>query len=340
MMCTNVKLTSKNNTIYFGRTMDLNMSMFGEDAGTDLEATIVSAPKGTLIESQLHPWTSKYDVMGVGTKGTALLYDGINEFGLTGDCQVLVETVRDTEEKIIAKGKTPVLGEEFVTYVLTNFKDVAEIRAAYQDYMLVEQSIAYQNTTLQFGIHYTFIDETGDGIVLEPTSTNGFKLYEYIDVMTNSPKYDYHVTNIRQYVGLENKGVAEKVINDNLVLKPIENGTGFGILGIPGDYTSPSRFVRAFYYKNMIDDFEDSEGINALYSVFRSLIIPRGLEHSLKGGVMSDYTRYWSGYDLKKRTLYVQTGVGLAITAKTMDDTMNQVTYDAIQLSNNVYQVQ
>lgn len=200
-MCTNVKLTSKNNSIYFGRTMDLNMSMFGEDLGTDLEATIISAPKGTVIESQLHPWTSKYAVMGVGTKGTALLYDGINECGLTGDIQVLVETVRDTEDNIVAKGKTPVIGEEFVTYVLTNFKSVKEIREAYTNYVLVDQAISYQGTTLQFGVHYTFIDESGDGIVLEPTSTEGFKLYEYIDVMANSPKYDYHVTNIRQYVG-------------------------------------------------------------------------------------------------------------------------------------------
>lgn len=89
----------------------------------------------------------------------------------------------------------------------------------------------------------------------------------------------------------------------------------------------------------MIDAFEDSQGINALYSVFRSLIIPRGLEHSIKGGIMSDYTRYWSGYDLKNRTLYVQTGIGLAVTAKTMDDTIKEVTYDDIQLTNNVYQV-
>ena len=338
-MCTNIKLRATNKDIFFGRTMDLNMSMFGEDSGIDLNVKIVSIPQGVTIESQLQPWTSKYAVLGVCTKDTTILYDGINEHGLTGDCQVLVEATRSKTAEIEALDKIPVIGEEFVTYVLTNFKNVEEIRANYLKFMLTDQPYMYEGNNLQFPLHYTFIDETGDGIVLEPVLAGGFKLYDYIDVMTNSPEYDYHTVNIRNYIGLENNGVSEKMINKEITLQPIENGTGYGLLGIPGDYTSPSRFVRSFYYKNMVDAFDTEKGINTLYSLFRPLIVPRGLEHAKKDEQITDYTRYWSGYDMTKRIVYVQTGEGLAITAKIMDKSLTSITYNDIQLDNHVYTV-
>ncbi|MGM0238301.1 linear amide C-N hydrolase [Enterococcus sp. AZ103] len=336
-MCTNIKLTAKNNDIFFGRTMDLNMSMFGEDPGIDLDVKIVSMPSGTTVESQLKPWKSKYATLGICTKDTAIMYDGINEYGLTGDCQVLVETTRSKTSEIESLGKIPVIGEEFVTYILTNFKNVQEIRNIYSEFMLTEQSFVYKGNDLQFPLHYAFIDKTGDGIVLEPVISGGFKLYDYIDVMTNSPEYDYHTVNIRNYIGLENTGVSEKKINNQLALKPIENGTGYGLLGIPGDYTSPSRFIRSFYYKNMIDSFDTDKGINTLYSIFRPLIIPRGLEHAHEDKQMTDYTRYWSGYDVNNQTVYIQTGEGLAITSKKMDTSLKEITYTDIQLDDHVY---
>lgn len=335
-MCTNITLTSKNNDIFFGRTMDLNMSMFGEDVGIDLDVTLVNIPKNVTINSQLKPWKSKYSVLGICTKDTAVLYDGINECGLIGDCQVLVEATNSPTSEIEAKGKIPVMSLEFVTFILTNFKDIKEIRDSYSEFMLTDQSFLYKNTHLQFPLHYTFIDATGDGVVLEPVVSGGFKLYDYIDVMTNSPEYDYHTVNIRNYIGLEKIGVTKKTIN-NIVLQPIENGTGYGLLGIPGDYTSPSRFIRSFYYKNMLDEFESEKGINTLYSIFRPLIIPRGLEHANKGDKITDYTRYWSGYDLTNRIVYIQTGEGLAITSKALDNSVTQITYTDIKLDDYIY---
>ncbi|WP_086443829.1 linear amide C-N hydrolase [Candidatus Enterococcus lemimoniae] len=336
-MCTNITLTSTNKDIFFGRTMDLNMSMFGEDSGIDLNVKLVSIPKNITIESQLKPWKSKYSVLGVCSKDTTILYDGINEYGLTGDCQVLVEATRSKTTEIEAKGKIPVMGEEFVTFVLTNFKNIQEIRNSYVDFMLTDQPFMYEGAPLQFPLHYTFIDTTGDGIVLEPVMSGGFKLYDYIDVMTNSPEYDYHTVNIRNYIGLENVGVSEKKINNTTTLQPIENGTGYGLLGIPGDYTSPSRFIRSFYYKNMLDTFESDKGINTLYSIFRPLIVPRGLEHANKEEKITDYTRYWSGYDVTNRTVYIQTGEGLAITSKELDNSSTEITYSEIKLDNYIY---
>lgn len=333
-MCTSFRITSTSDDIFWGRTMDLNMPMFGEEPGVDLDVHIITIPRGAKITSQMDNWEAKYAMTGMASKDTILVYDGMNEYGLTGGCQVLMEATVDTKENILKKGKKPIISEEFMGYVLTNFKNVADIRENYDTLAIVDQSFLYKGELFKFPLHYTFIDKTGDGIVLEPVFDGSFKLYEYVGVTANSPGYDYHTVNIRNYVGLENGDVAPKKINSKMTVEPIEGGTGYALFGIPGDFTSPSRFIRGFYLSNMIDPFESAEGMNALYGVFRSVIIPRGLEHSLKNHDHEDYTRYWSGYDLTTESVCVQTCRGLAFTEKKFDPTVNEITYTEVNTGN------
>ena len=338
-MCTGIKITAKNGDVFFGRTMDLNISMFGEDPGLDGQVKITFIPKNIEINSQLDAWTTNYSVMGIGSKDTLILYDGINEHGLVGDTQVLMEATRASKATILKNGNTPVLGEEFVTYILTNFKSVKEIRTHFSKLTLVDQPYIFNGHPLQFPLHYSFIDRTGEGIVLEPVLDGSFKIYDYLGVMTNSPEYDYHTTNIRNYIGLENKSAVTKKINEEITLQPIENGVGYGLLGIPGDYTSPSRFVRSFFYKNLVDEFDSAKGFNTLYSIFRPLIIPRGLGREKVMDSISDYTRFWSGYNLSSCTLVVQSGLGLSFTSKTLDATETTITYYDIDTEDHLNQL-
>lgn len=338
-MCTGLQITAKNGDIFWGRTMDINISMFAEDNGFDADVAIVNVPKNVTVPSQLKNWTSKYATMGIGSQDASVVYDGINECGLAGDLQVLKECTWDTLENIQARGLQPMLGEEFVSYILTNFKTVDEIRQNYKKYALVNQAYKLSGSTFHFPLHYSFLDQSGDSIVLEPTENGSFKSFDYVGVMTNSPMYDYHTVNIRNYIGLNNVGIQKAPAGrDTKNLVPIEGGTGYGIYGLPGDYTSPSRFVRGFYLKNFLDPFDSNDGINQLYSVFRSVMIPRGLEHGSKNDLMSDFTRYWSSYDITKRILYVQSCRGLSFTTKTLDTSLTQISYNKINTDDHVHQ--
>ncbi len=333
-MCTSVKIQSKSGEFFWGRTMDLDIPMFPDDSGFYLPSMITSLPSNTRIDSQLEGWDSKYAVIGVGMKDSTVLFDGINEHGLTGDLQVLKECGWASKESIAAKKKTPMLAEEFVSYVLSTFKSVAEIRKQFDEFMLLDQPYAYGGTDFHFPVHFSFVDETGDGIVLETLEDGSFTIYDHISIMTNSPRYDYHTTNIRNYIGLNNVNVtASKTLSTGAVIDPIEGGTGYGMFGLPGDYTSPSRFVRAFFLSNNLNAFSKEHGINELYSVFRTVFIPKGLERNEKNTNVSDYTRYWSGYDMSERTVFVQTGKGLAITTAKLDDTIESVSYEKIKIS-------
>ncbi|MBA1393704.1 linear amide C-N hydrolase, partial [Lactobacillus sp. XV13L] len=136
-MCTSITIASKEGKVFFGRTMDYNMGMFGEDPG--LPMSIVTIPAGVEVQSQLAPWTAKYAAMGVATKGTVCLMDGVNEYGLAGDIQVLMECQHASAEDLKKRNLTAVLVEEFITFVLTHFKNVAELKAHIGEYGLLDQ---------------------------------------------------------------------------------------------------------------------------------------------------------------------------------------------------------
>lgn len=323
--------------IFWGRTMDLAAGMFGEDAENAMPSSIINVPKNIEMKSALKSWTSKYAAIGVGGTDTIALYDGVNEKGLAGDIQVLMECTRASNEAIEARHQIPVIGEEFVTYILTQYASVEAIRADYTKFALSDQPFI-KGLDLQIPAHYTFVDPTGDSVVLEPVNDGAFKMYDNVGVVTNSPEYNWHTTNLRNYIGLNRMNVTtDKPMNAHLTLKPIEAGTGYGLFGLPGDFTSVSRFTRAAVVANYMDDFAKEEGINQLYAAFRSVIIPRGLEHADANSPLTDYTRYWAGYDLSQRKLYVQSGNGLAVSEKTIDETLTAMTYTPVDTGNNVH---
>lgn len=336
-MCTNMIIKATNNDLFFGRTMDLDIPMFKEDEGFQAPVQIINIPSGVTYMSQIDKWKTKYAVIGVGLKDSLCIFDGINEEGLVGDCQVLKEMTRMKLDDVEKSELFPCLGEEFVSYILTNYKTVSEIKYNIDNLCILDMPYIYNEENQQYPLHYSFIDLAGQGIVLEPVNNGRFKVYDYVGVMTNSPEYDYHTINIRNYIGLRNTSVkANKYLHTRNEILPIEGGTGYGLFGLPGDYTSPSRFVRAFFIRDMIDSFDRENGIQQLYAAFHPLIIPRGLEHKDFETEISDYTRYWSGYDIAQKILYIQPDISLTITSKKLDKSLKTIACDEISTSSSI----
>lgn len=334
-MCTSITLTSKEGNVFFGRTMDFAAGMFGEDPGS--RTSIVTIPIGAYVASQLNPWTAKYTTMGVGATGTVCLMDGVNDQGLAGDLQVLMECQHSSASDLQQRNLTAVLGEEFVTFVLTRFASVAEIKTHISEYGLLDHPLIAGTESVETPLHFTFVDATNASVVLEPTDNGAFKVYDSIGVMTNSPEYNWHLTNIRNYISLDKfDPKTTKKVSEHVSLDPIEAGTGYGMYGLPGDYTSPSRFVRSTFLANNLDSFTADNGINQLYSVFRTAMVPRGLERASQDDPLSDCTRYWSGYDLNKQEMYVQTCRGLTFSAKKFNYHAEEITYTEIMTDNLV----
>ena len=183
-MCTGIRIKSKTGDYFWGRTMDLSFPMFGDDTGMPAAmnnlVVVTTVPAGIEVPSEATPWTSKYTTIGMGVKNTPVLFDGINEKGLAGDTQVLMEADYGSAADIAARKQTALLAEEFVTFVLTQYSTVAEIKADYEKFALVNEPYKALGQSISMTLHFSFVDPTGDGIVLEPVNDGAFKACQSI----------------------------------------------------------------------------------------------------------------------------------------------------------------
>ena len=128
-------------------------------------------------------------------------------------------------------------------------------------------------------LHYSITDKTGEYVVLEYTVEHGRRLFENaIRVVTNSPNYDWHMTNLRNYAHLSSYPSNE--INYTYNQKQFSNKPflGSGLHGVPGDFTPPSRFIRMVAMVQFADKPKSSaEGVNLAFHILNSADIPKGV---------------------------------------------------------------
>lgn len=174
------------------------------------------------------------------------IFDGVNEKVLAGDRLFLNACTWDKKENI---SKVNVTGEDI-------------------------SSLGELGKGNPITAHYTFTDKIGNSVVLEPTNNGRFKVFDNtVGVMANYPTFDWHITNLSNYIQIQ----GFNTLNKNTVITPISSGTG--MLGLPGDYTSPLRFVSATYLRNFIGDISDEEAPVCLFILLNSVWVPKGVEH-------------------------------------------------------------
>lgn len=295
-MCTTARIKSIEGNYYWARTMDFAQDFF------DNGGEFLYFPAGQGVINLTGESTTRYSVMGMGLPDTTFMIDGINSEGLVGGSFYFEEATGTTLEALAKKDKQAVVLDELVFTFLSQCATVEEVATMAATMACLEKGTPNVITGLEghlIPLHMTFTDEKGQSVVLEPDHDGELSIYmNTIGTMANSPTYPWHMTNLRNYVNLSDYTVDRLDIN-NLHIKDIESGSG--LLGLPGDYTSPSRFVRISMLTNMMAPVHDGDAIRQLYTAFNSVIIPKGIEKNTP--TTSDYTAYWIGYDLKNRRM-------------------------------------
>ncbi|MGV8905110.1 MAG: linear amide C-N hydrolase [Acetobacterium sp.] len=291
-MCTSITLTTADRLNLLARTMDFAFI---------LEPELIFIPrKYPLVFEMAGPEPSaKYALMGIGQQQETFTFtDGVNEAGLA--CATLYFPGYAQYSKAIISDKTNLASYEVVGWLLANFSTIDEVKESISQLNIV-------NTPAKlFGIvtplHWIVTDKSGNTIVIEPMMS-GLVIHDNpLGVMSNSPDFDWHLTNIRNYIGI-NPFKIEPLKLDGLTFAPFGNGAR--TIGLPGDYTPPSRFIRALFGKEAINELaNEDEGIKAAFHILASVDIPKGSVVT-DGGV--DYTQYTACMVCNTGTYYVKT---------------------------------
>lgn len=301
-MCTHIHISSNKNNFYWGRTLDTSFNPF------DVDSKVTIVPKGFMLETQSKPWKTKYAFLGINLSGSTLFFDGVNEKGLAGGLLFLNACTWDKKENIEKQGLTAINSGEIVTWILSNFESVSDIKNNIAKVVVTSDdipSLGELGKGNPITAHYTFTDKMGESVVLEPTNHGHFRVFDNtVGVMANDPTFDWHMTNLANYIQIQGFNKQQKNLNTKTVITPISNGTG--MLGLPGDYTSPSRFVRAAYLRNLIGDVSDEEAPARLFSLLNSVWVPKGVERFNEDKDDSDFSSYMCAYDQNLGKLYLR----------------------------------
>lgn len=301
--CMSFRIYAKDGTQLVTRTMEF---------AYDLDYHLAIVPRGMELSSPSPrdsfglKWRTKYAFVSITnfgiTEGSA---DGMNEAGLTASA-LYYEPDTKYPEIIVRDYSQALAHAEIPAWILSNFSTVAEVRKDLSKAKIFGLSVP------QFGgippLHFIVTDKFGECIVIEFDNGEIHINNNPFGVMTNSPNFSWHLTNVRQYLGLNPYRLEDKTIGGS---KLIPTGEGTGMWGLPGDFSPPSRFVRAVFFTNNYDPPQDKfECLNLAqhivnnFSIFKGMIIKK----DNKGNPSNRESTQWTVFkDLTNGIFYFKT---------------------------------
>jgi choloylglycine hydrolase len=304
--CTDFRIKAADGTVIIGRTMDFEVPVL---------SFVRIFPRGERWRSDAPgmregiSWTSRYGYAAIDMGGRLAdpldrgenLADGLNEKGLSFGWLSMPDFTAYQDQAAAAEPEKAIAHLDVCPWVLGNFATVDEVKSAFAGVHVWGKPIGPMNLILP--LHASVHDASGRSIVLEFTR-EGPKVHDNLPgVLTNAPTFDWHLINVRNFLNLKAMS-AGPIKVDASVLSPI--GSGSGLLGIPGDWTPPSRFVRIAAMRVFAMEPRDAEGgVILAEHLLGSVTIPRGLEYVHdEGPVRPNFTRWSVIKDLRNQVLY------------------------------------
>lgn len=302
-MCTAITLHSPHGWIYFGRTMDFSYPLAPE---------IYRIPKGYLWTNLpgTHQIRNLYNIIGIGQNiDPMILADGVNEMGFAA--AVLYFPGYAKYDPIPPKGtpKICIAALELVNFLLGQCASVAQAATLLRAIRIVGMEDSVTGSVAP--LHWMLTDKSGKCMTVEKTDSGLQLMDNDIGVLSNSPDFTWHMTNLRNYMNVSSRQNPEEAWN-NVTLTPF--GQGAGTFGLPGDYSPPSRFVRTAWLKSHTPIPADNNGaVNTGFHILESVSIPKGAVITSRG--TPDYTQYTAIIDVTCQEYFFKTYDNSAITS-------------------------
>lgn len=265
-MCTAVAYNHKN--FCFGRTLDFEFLYPCE---------VTFAPRSFPFDFRfLGRDSNHYAILGMAyaSDNYPLYFDAVNEKGL---CMAGLNFVGNAFYKKPERDKENIASFEFIPYILGKCKSVKEAKDLLKNINITDT--AFKDDLPPSQLHWIIADKD-ESVVVESVA-EGIKVHQNrVGVLTNNPPFEYHLGNLEKYSFLSPEQAEEKAPQKEYS----EFSRGTGAVGLPGDFTSQSRFIRAAFLRKF-SYASDKEGaaVNQLFHILSGVSVPEGACVTEKG---------------------------------------------------------
>ena len=297
--CTGITLKSGDNATIVARTMDWS--------GSENNSMYTIVPRGHNQQSMLPDGTmdglsfvSLYGYAGLAVEEPEFVIDGTNEVGLSaalfyfpkyGEYQEYNENTKDIS----------LADFQVVSWILSRFATIDQVKAAINDIRII--NVDKRSST----VHWRITEPSGRQVVLEIIDGVPNFYENEIGVLTNSPGFQWHMTNLNNYVNLHSGGAGPLKFGE-ITLNAFGSGSGFH--GLPGDFTPPSRFVRAAFLKtSALPQKTAYATIDQAFHILNNFDVPLGAQRApgSTGVDMPSATQWTIATDLRNKIIYYHT---------------------------------
>lgn len=267
--CTGISLTAQDGSRVVARTV--------EWAATPMQCGYVVSPRGHVHQSFTPTgenglkYKGVYGYVGIYTEYEPFVVEGINESGLSAGLFFFPQYGEYAPYDSAHNAKT-LCDMQFVSWVLSQFSSIDQVKDAISEIDLVTLNHKIG------AVHWRIAEPNGRMVVLEVVAGVPHFYENTLGVLTNAPGFPWHMTNLNNYVNLEPGSAPDNQIKPGITLMPL--GHGSGMLGLPGDFTAPSRFVRATFFQTTSPVWATGfETVVQAFHILNNFDIPVGSQH-------------------------------------------------------------
>jgi choloylglycine hydrolase len=299
--CTDFRLTSKDGNVLVTRTLEFAL---------DLKSNLRTSTRGRVFTNTApdgkpgFTWKAKYGYVYLDGLNVDIAMDGMNEKGLSIEALYLpgfagYQTVPAGQNA----NALPYI--QTGNWILSNFATVDEVKAALSQVYIFNQAIPTLGNTV-FPLHFAVYEASGKSIVIEIVNGKMNVYDNQLGLMTNSPTYNWHLTNLNNYAYLTPQNPTP--VQDNGVMFA-STGQGYGMIGLPGDISPSSRFIKiATLLRVVVPANNAADNLNLAQHIINNVDIPVGFAREPQNGnFTSDKTEWTVFKDLTNLVLYYRT---------------------------------
>ncbi len=302
--CTGISLTTTNNDHIQARTIEWGHS--------DLNSKLIISPRDYSYTSTMPDqkqgleWKSKYGFAGISVSDDKFIAEGVNEKGLSAGL-FYFRNYGSLAKYDPSDRANNITDMDFVRWMLSQFETVEQVEAALHKIKIVTVYFDQQGNPSPTA-HWRVSDKNGNSIVIEIMNQGEIHIHKNIaKVLTNSPDYSWQVTNLNNYINLHPGSSGEQQING---VTAQSFGVGSAFVGLPGDISPPSRFVRAAFYVNSAPEMKTGEqAVSQAFHILNNFDIPIGSEFNDKAHIpdLPSATQWTSVIDQNNGLLFYKT---------------------------------